>query len=115
MVKYEQETYHRIFDLSSSFYAKDCHKIPNTRDFPNDEKMKMVEKFPELVPAEVESHRFLIKLDPSVSEERQMDYFGVDDENKRSIHQRSVFSPEICCQVLSEAFTETFVEFLLAR
>ena len=59
MVKYEQETYHRIFDLSSSFYAKDFHKIPNTRDFPNDEKMKMVEKFPELVPAEVESHRFL--------------------------------------------------------
>lgn len=35
--------------------------------------------------------------------------------NKRSIHQRSVFSPEICCQVLSEAFTETFVVFLLAR
>ena len=94
MVKYEQETYHRIFDLSSSFYAKDCHKIPNTRDFPKDEKMKMVQKISRACYSRSwKSQISLIKLDPSVSEERQMDYFGVDDENKRSIHQRSVFSP----------------------
>ena len=31
--KHEQETFHRIFEPSLRFYAKDCHKIPKYQGF----------------------------------------------------------------------------------
>ena len=63
-------------------------RFPNTKDCLNDEKTQTVKKFPELLPTEVESRSIGISLikyafDSSVSEERRMDYFGVDEEIKR--------------------------------
>ena len=78
-------------------------RFPNAQDFVDNETTQMVERFPELIPTEVESRpseisRIKHALDSSVSEEKRKDYFGVEEEIKRD-------TPEECVQSINKLST----------
>ena len=101
----------RFADFSNyleGFTQRITSRFPDSRDFVNDEKTQMLERFPELASVQSKSQPSQISviehtLTSSLNKERRKSYSGVENEIKRSTPKECVDSVNLLSKAIGNA------------
>lgn len=90
------------------FTQRITSRFPDSRDFVNDEKTQMLERFPELASVQAKSQPSQISviehtLTSSLNKERRKSYSGVENEIKRSTPKECVDSVNLLSKAIGNA------------
>ena len=90
------------------FTQRITSRFPDSRDFVNDEKTQMLERFPELASVQPKSQPSQISvvehtLTSSLNKERRKSYSGVENEIKRSTPKECVDSVNLLSKAIGNA------------